>query len=156
MDINKNFIIWNEVDYYFQNYKPEVIYSKGPYPLNLIGIIERSSNLKLTDAIKSIFSLPDMVFFDYNTIYERLDEISFHEWAIEKKVAKDFYDIIMDPALSVTLNDREILSAAEMLTYIQMYFLSSSDSDHRETSTTNFYDSVIKPWIDRLTDLKVR
>jgi hypothetical protein len=97
-----------------------------------------------------------MIFFDYNTIYERLDNITFHEWAVEKKVAQDFYDIILDPALSVTLNDRDTFSAAEMLTFVQMYFLSSSDSDHRETCTTNFYDAVIKPWTDRLTQLKVR
>ncbi len=112
--------------------------------------------MKLTDAIKSCLSLPDMIFFDYNTIYERLDNITFHEWAVEKKVAQDFYDIILDPALSVTLNDRDTFSAAEMLTFVQMYFLSSSDSDHRETCTTNFYDAVIKPWTDRLTQLKVR
>ena len=97
-----------------------------------------------------------MVFFDYNTIYERLDNITFQNWAHEKKVPQDFYDIIMDPALSVTLNDREIFSAAEMLVFIHMYFLSSSDSDNRETCINNFYDAILKPWIDHLLALNVR
>ena len=133
-----------------------MIYSKGPYPLNLMGIIERSPNLKFTDAIKSFLALPELVFFDYNTIYERLDNITFQDWAHEKKVPQDFYDIIMDPALSVTLNNRDTFSAAEMLVFIHMYFLSSSDSDNRETCVNNFFDSILKPWIDYLTNLKVK
>lgn len=156
LNINSNFKVWEKVNYYFQNYKPEVLYSKGPYPFNLLGIIARSPNLHLTDAIQSTLALPELMFFDYNTVFDKYDKISFHEWAIEKKVAKDFYDIIMQPALSVTLNERTNFSAAEMLVYMQMYFLASSDSDHRETVIYNFYDAVLKPWTSRLLQLKAR
>ena len=94
---------------------PELIYSEGAYPLNLIGVVMRSPNIKLTDAILSSLSLPDMMFFDFDHVNEKYDEISFKEWADSKYIAKSFYEIVLQPALSVTLNEREIFSAAEML-----------------------------------------
>ena len=121
-----------------------------------MGIIARSPNLRLTDAIKSLIGLPDMLYFDYDTVFDKWDNITFHEWAELKHVAKDFYDIILQPALSVTLNERETFSAAEMLTFIQLYFLSDSNADKRETIKSNFYDGLLKPWIDRLAQFNTR
>lgn len=156
MGINGNFKRWDKVHFIFKNYKPEVIYSVGPYPLNLIGIIERSPNLHLTDAILSTLSLPDMIFYDYDKIFDKYDNITFQQWAHQTKVAKDFYDIIMAPALSITLNDRDIYSAAEMLTLMQIYFLTNAQADEREVVTGNFYQSVVKPWTDYLSKFDVR
>lgn len=150
LGINDNFKKWDKVHYYFQNYKPEVIYSTGPYPLNLIGIIMRSPNLHITDTVKSVLMMPDLIFYDFNRINNEYDNITFHEWAIEKKIAQDFYDIIMQPALSVTLNEREVFSAAEMLAFLQIYFLSQSDSDEREVAKFNYYQSILQPWQERL------
>lgn len=106
--------------------------------------------------IMSVLSLPDMIFYDFNTVYNKYDNMSFRHWATEKHVAQDFYDIIMQPALSVTLNEKEIFSAAEMLTFMQIYFLSTSDSDNREITTVNYYQAILKPWIDYLTKLNVK
>lgn len=144
------------MNYIFRNYKPEEIYSVGPYPLNLLGIIARSPNIKLTDAILSTLSLPDMVFYDFDHIWAKYDNITFKEWAVEKKVAQDFYDIIMQPALSVTLNEREVFSAAEMLTIMQIYFLTNAQADFREVANKNYYEAVLKPWVDHLTTLNVK
>lgn len=156
LNINDNFRKWPKVHFIYKQYKPEVIYSEGPYPLNLLGIIERSPNLKMSDAIASTLSLPDMVFYDFDKIYAKYDNISFREWAVEKHVAQDFYDIIMQPSLSVTLNDRANFSAAEMLAFMQIYFLSNSESDNREVATINYYAAVLKPWTDYLLKKNVR
>lgn len=155
MNINGNFRKWDVVNFVFRNYKPEAIYSKGPYPFNLLGIIERSPNLRLNDSI-SILSLPDMIFYDFDHINEKYDNITFHQWAIDKKVPQSFYDIIMKPALSVTLNEQEIFSAAEMLAFIQIFFLTNSESDNREVANINYYEAVLKPWTDYLLKLNVK
>jgi hypothetical protein len=155
LNINKYFREWPAVHFVYRNYKPEVIYSKGPYPLNLIGIILRSPNLSMMDAIRSYKAIPDMLFYDFDTIYKKYDNLSFVDWA-KKKVSQPFYDIIMQPALSLTLNERSSFSAAEMLSFMQIYFLMSSDSDHREVTTVNYRDAVLKPWTDRLLNLGVK
>ena len=132
-----------------------MIYSAGPYPLNLIGIWQRSPNLKLPDMLRSVQGLLDLIFYDFNTAYEQYDNITFAQWVKEKKVAQTLYDIIMQPALSVTLNEQESFSAAEMLTFMQIYFLSDSESDEREVTNVNFYDAVLKPWITHLINKNV-
>ena len=71
-------------------------------------------------------------------------------------MAKSFYDIIMDPALSVTLNDRTVYSAAEMLTLMQIYFLTNPAADHRQVPMKNYYESILKPWLDHLGENNVR
>jgi hypothetical protein len=53
-------------------------------------------------------------------MFAEYDNISFADWAELKHVAKPFYDIIMQPSLSVTLNERDIFSAAEMLMFQQV------------------------------------
>jgi len=136
--------------------KPEVIYSVGPYPLNLLGIIARSPNLKWSDAIKSTLGLPDLMFYDFDHINQKYDNITFDEWAKEKKVDQKFYDIVLRPTLSVTLNEREIFSAAEMLAFMQIYFLSNAESDGREVAKINYEDAVLKPWKDYLRSKNVK
>ncbi len=96
------------------------------------------------------------MFYDFDKVYDKYDNISFKQWAIDKKVQQDFYDIIMQPALSVTLNERDIFSAAEMLTFMQIYFLSNSESDNREVTTINYDEAILKPWRSYLESLKVR
>jgi CRISPR/Cas system-associated endoribonuclease Cas2 len=148
--------MWPGVHFVYKNYKPEIIYSKGPYPLNLFGIIERSPNLSLDDIIKSSLALPDFAFYDFDNVYQKYDNLTFLEWSKLKRVTQSFYDIILQPALSVTLNERSIFSAADMLTFIQIYFLMNSDSDTREVATINYHDAVLKPWTDKLLQYGVK
>ncbi|XP_071945820.1 carotenoid phi-ring synthase-like [Antedon mediterranea] len=156
LGIDGNFREWKAVDYVFRNYLPEEIYSEGPFPLNLLGIIFRSPNLKMTNAIESSLSLPDLLYYNYDTIFEKYANISLDDWAKEKHVDEAFYSIIMRPALSVTLNERHTISAAEMLTYMQMYFLSEPQADGREVTTKNYQDAVIGPWKKVLQENGVR
>ena len=67
-----------------------------------------------------------------------------------------FYDIIMQPSLSVTLNERTNFSAAEMLSFMQIYFLSTSSSDHREVANVNYHQAVLLPWVEHLESLNVK
>lgn len=150
MNINANFKPWNTVDFIFKDYLPEKIYSEGIYPFNLLGVVFRSPNLNLLDSMLCSLSMPDLFFYDFDTVYEKYDNITFDEWAKLKYVNKKFYEIVLQPALSITLNEREQFSAAEMLMMQQVYFLSTPESDKREVTTINYYDAVLKPWSDYL------
>lgn len=156
LGINGNFRVWPKVHFVYRDYKPEVLYSSGPYPLNLLEIIQRSPNLKLSDAILSSLSLKDLLYFDFSTVFDKYDNISFADWAKEKHVQQDFYDIIMQPSLSVTLNERDIFSAAEMLNFMQIYFLTNAEADHREVANINYKDAILDPWKNYLLAKNVK
>ena len=96
------------------------------------------------------------MFYDYDHINAKYDNITFEDWATEKKLDKAFYEIVLEPALSVTLNEKTIFSAAEMLAYIQIYFLTNSEADGREVTTMNYEDAILKPWKDYLKKLGVK
>jgi hypothetical protein len=91
-----------------------------------------------------------MMFYDFDHCNQKYDDISFDEWAQQKYISKPFYEIMLQPALSVTLNERDIFSAAEMLSFQQIYFMSTADADLREVTKINYYDAVLKPWVDYL------
>lgn len=156
LDINDNFQAWPSVNYVFKDYKPENIHSEGEYPFNLLGVIERSPNLNILEAIESSGSLADLLFYNFDEANAKYDNISFREWADMKKVSPPFYDIILQPALSVTLNERDIFSAAEMLAFQQIYFLTNTEADRRQTAKKNYYHAVIKPWVDHLESKNVK
>lgn len=112
--------------------------------------------MKLLDAIESHESLEDLIWFDFDKVNAKYDNISFREWADEKKVAAPFYDIILQPALSVTLNERDIFSAAEMLSFQQIYFLTNDDADVRQVAKKNYYHALLKPWVDYMESKNVK
>ena len=156
LKIEKNFKRWEKSYFYFKNYKPEIVYSEGPYPFNLLGIIQRSPNLKFSDSFKSTKGMLEMIYFKYETVYERFDKYSFHDWAVKYNIDQKIYDIIFKPGLSITFNEAEKMSAAEMLTLIHMYFLSDSKADHRHVTRINSYDAVLKPWMQHLLKFGAR
>jgi hypothetical protein len=119
-------------------------------------VVLRSPNLHISDAILSSESLADLLWFDFDSVNSKYDNISFREWADEKHVAAPFYDIILQPALSVTLNERDIFSAAEMLSFQQIYFLTNEDADVRQVTKINYYHAILKPWVDYLESKNVK
>jgi uncharacterized protein with NAD-binding domain and iron-sulfur cluster len=135
---------------FFKKYHPEILYSEGVYPLNLLGIIQRSKNLKFSDAFSSTPSFLEMIFFDFDKVYDRFDNMTFTEWSDEYQVNKKLFDLMYMPALSVTLNEPEKISAAEVLIFIHMYFLSDAQADNRIMTKLNSYDAVLKPWVEYL------
>ena len=48
------------------------------------------------------------MFYDYETSFVKYDNLTFQEWADRHYVSKKFYDIMLKPALSVTLNEGEV------------------------------------------------
>ena len=93
----------------------------------------------MIDALLSSLSMKDLFFYDFDEIYEKYDNYTFDEWAKMKYVNEKFYRIVLQPALSITLNERETFSAAEMLMMNQVYFLSNADSDKRIVTNKNYY-----------------
>lgn len=176
LGLDRFFKPWHAVQFVFKeaSYHPETLVSEGPYPLNLLRIVLRSPNLRLVDAILSTLHVPDLVWFNHANIYQTYDDVSFSEYAKAKRIAPRFYDILYAPSLSVTVNERENLSAAEMvgllpppptppptylpthlsqLTYNHVYFLSHPRADRREVAMTDHHTAVIGPWQQRLEEL---
>ena len=94
------------------------------------------------------------MFYNHRDVYERLDDITFVEWA-KSRVSKEFYEIMLEPAASVTLNDISKISAAEMVMYMHFYFMGHPKAMWREVTTEDHATAVITPWEERLRDLGV-
>lgn len=88
LNLHKNFREWKKVEYIFRNYKPESIYSEGPYPLNLLGILTRSPNMGVTTALGLTFALPDLAFYDYEKVYQKYDNLTLMDWVKLRRVDK--------------------------------------------------------------------
>jgi carotenoid phi-ring synthase / carotenoid chi-ring synthase len=151
LGVNDNFRPLNEVQFVFKDYAPETVRSEPPiYPLNLLNIIKNSPNMNLLDAAGTLNTIRDVLFFNYKKNYQRLDNVTFKDFAKSRGVNKKFYDIVMEPAASVTLNDPNTISAAEMALYMHLYFLSHPKAFHREVTTQDHYNALLKPWAERL------
>ncbi len=151
--LTSQFMPFEQIYYQFDSYKPEVISSVGPYPLNLINILKESPNLNFLDAAGTFGAVKDIIFYDHATNWQKFDSISFTEWAKNTKVNKRFWDIIMEPAASVTLNDPSKISAAEMLLYMHYYFIGHPKAFRRIVTKNDHGSVVIDPWAERLTNL---
>jgi len=148
---------WPIANYIFRSYKPEAIFSKGPYPLNMLGVVARSPNLKLSDAMAMGAGEDDLNNFNYSNVYEKYDHLTMEEWAaLRMPKAGKMFDITMRPVEQTTVNLREKLSAAYMLTIQQMYFLDNADADKKQVTTKPWSVSVIGPWEAHLESLGVK
>ena len=116
------------------------------YPLNLINLLQRSPNMNLFSAFRQLGMLRDVVWYNHDTIFDRLDHVTYESWA-KNKVSKTFYDVIMEPAASVTLNRVDQVSAAEMIQMMHLYFMSDPKAMRREVTTTDHGTAVIDPWV---------
>lgn len=148
-----NFKDFNEVFFTFKEYEEEVIKSEGPYPLNLVKIIRSSPNLNMLNAAQTFRALPDIIFYNHRTHFAKFDNINFYDWAASTGVNRKFFDIVMKPAASVTLNTPENLSASEMLMYMHFYFIGHPKAFQRRVTTTDHGTAVIDPWARRIEEL---
>ncbi|MEE2788419.1 MAG: FAD-dependent oxidoreductase [Myxococcota bacterium] len=156
LGIDDQFRPYDDVHFRFRDYKDEILKSEPPvYPLNLIALLERSPNFNFFSAFRMLRLLPAVAGYDHDTIYERLDNTTFENWA-ENRVSKKFYDIIMQPAASVTLNDPERVSAAEMILYMHLYFMGDPRAMNRTVCNVDHATGCINPWVRYLSDLGVR
>ncbi len=157
LNINSNFRDYNTVHFKFRTYKPEALESTPPiYPLNLLSIIGRSPNLNIFDAATQLGLVKDVMLYNHNDIYNKYDGITFVEWSRKAGVNKAFYDVLMEPASSVTLNDADKISAAEMLMYMHFFFIGQPKAFNREVTTVDHDTAIITPWANRLKKLGVK
>lgn len=156
LDIDHLFRPYTSVNFQFESYQPERLESTPKvFPLNLLGIIERSPNLDWADVFGSLGVLPDLMQFRLAGLYDRLDDVTFLEWIRRRRVSPAFRDVVMLPAATVTLNRVADLSAAEMVLYQHLFFLSQPFAFDREVTTTDHGTAVIDPWVARLQALGV-
>jgi carotenoid phi-ring synthase / carotenoid chi-ring synthase len=149
--LDKYFEDFKEVYFIFENYKPELVKSEGPYPLNLLAIIAGSQNLNILSAAGTIGILPEILAYNYPKTNEALDNITLADFAAKRKVNKDFYKIILEPAASVTLNDPLKVSAGEMMMFTNLYFLGHPKAFHRKITNVDHGTAVVEPmakWIE--------
>ena len=154
LGIDHHFRSYDVVDFVFRDYLPERLESTPKlFPANLAGIVDRSPNLDWSDIFGSSGILPDLFQFNFSTVFDRLDGLTFQEWIRRTKVTKRFEDVILQPAAHVTLNRVAELSAAEMVLYQHLYFTSQPFAFDREVTTVDHGTAVIDPWVARLRSL---
>lgn len=142
------------VNFVFENYLPEALESTPKiFPLNLMGIVERSPNLTNTDILGALGIFPDVMNFRFDGLYDRLDDTTFFQWIEDTRVSPAFRDVIFEPAAHVTLNRKTELSAAEMVLYQHVYFTSQPFAFDRIIPTVDHGTAWIDPWVARLRDL---
>lgn len=149
----KNFRDFNEVFFTFKDYKEEVIKSTGAYPINLLNIVKDSPNLSMLNALQTFRALPDIIFYNHKNHFAKFDNLNFFDWAKDTGVNKKFFDVIMEPAASVTLNDPEKISASEMILNMHFYFIGHPKAFQRKISKIDHGSAVIVPWAERLKEL---
>ena len=126
LGLNESFVPYNEVHFVFRDYEPETLKSEPPiYPLNLIQLLRRSPNLSLFSAFRQLGLLTDVIGYNHDTVFDKLDLETFELG--EHTGLKDLYELIMQPAASVTLNNTELVSAAEMLQMMHLFFMSDPE-----------------------------
>jgi isorenieratene synthase len=141
----------------FKKYKQEIIRSAPPwYPFNLIGILLRSPNLSLFDMKYLLEIIPDLMYFRYETVFEKLDNISYHEWAKKHGISEKLFAILFEPAASVTINDPETISAAELVMWTHYFFIGHPKAMWREIAIDNHAKVLLDPWMTRLKELEAK
>lgn len=156
LNINENFRDYKDIHFIYRNYYPETLASSPPvYPLNLINLILKSPNLNMLDAVREIRMAADIVFFNHKKHVTQFDHLTFREWARMRGIHPRFFDVLLYPAATVTLNDPESISAAEMILYMHYFFIGQPRAMDREITTVDHATAVIDPWAARLQKLGV-
>ena len=157
LDIDRYFVPYGKVHFVFRDYKPEALESSPAiYPLNMINLLIRSPNFNPLEAAGVLGMIGDVLGYRHEGIYDRLDHLTFEEWAKQKRISKKFFDIFMEPAASVTLNDPSKVGAAEMVHFMHYFFTGQPKAMNREVTITDHGSAVIDPWVERLKELGVQ
>ncbi len=151
LKVDRFFRPYRKVSVYFKNYEPEIIRSSPTlYPLNLINILRKSPNLSLFDMKYLLEAIPDLMYFQYDGIYDRLDSISYHQWAKQRGISEKIFAILFEPAASVTINDPETISAAELVMWTHYFFISHPKAMWREIAIDHHAKTLLDPWVEHL------
>lgn len=147
---------YEDVHFVYRDYEDEVLASKPKvYPLNLLRLVKDSPNLGIFDAATQWGLLTDVMHYNHAHNYRHNDDETFESWARRKHIGDTFYNVLLQPAASVTLNNPSQISAAEMIMYMHLYMVSQPRAMDREITTVDHETAVIGPWRRHLEDLGV-
>lgn len=154
LGVDKYFRPYRKVSVAFRKYKQEIIRSEPAlYPINLIAILLRSPNLSLFDIKYLLEVIPDLMYFKFENVFKELDNISYLEWAKRRGISEKVFAILFEPAASVTINDPQTISAAELVMWTHYFFIGHPKSMWREIAVDNHAKVLLDPWLKRLKKL---
>jgi carotenoid phi-ring synthase / carotenoid chi-ring synthase len=141
---------------HFETYQNETLEIKpNAHLLNLIGILMRSPNVKLLDAIQSLWGMVPVFFYDHQKVIAKYDHLTMAEYAQKTGISKTFYDTFIKTILTVSINRMTSISAAQVLQLMWVFFLCRPDAMRRMVPTDNHYISIFAPFVNHLETLGV-
>lgn len=152
---DRHFAPVDEVLLEFENYQEEVLEAKpNAHLLNMLGIVWRSPNVSLWDAITSAPGMLSLFFYNHEKVFKKLDRLTMTEYS-QGRIAKPFFDTFIKTVLTVSLNRTEDISAAQALHLMWTFFIRKPDAMLRVVPTDNHYTSLMLPFSEHLTSLGV-
>ena len=146
----------NEVLLEFENYGEEVLEAKpNAQLLNMLGIVWRSPNVTMWDAIKSAPGMLALFFYNHERVIRKFDHLTMEEYS-KGKIAKPFFDTFVKTVLTVSLNRTEDISAAQALHLMWTFFIRKPDAMLRVVPTDNHYTAIMQPFRDYLAEMGVK
>jgi uncharacterized protein with NAD-binding domain and iron-sulfur cluster len=141
---------------HFETYQNETLEIKpNAHLLNLIGILIRSPNVKLFDAIQSLWGMIPVFFYNHQKVIAKYDHLTMTEYAQKTGISKTFYDTFIKTILTVSINRMTSISAAQVLQLMWVFFLCRPDAMRRMVPTENHYISIFVPFVNHLEKLGV-
>ncbi len=146
----------DEVLLEFENYEQEILTaSPNAHLLNMLGIVWRSPNVNILDAMKSAPGMLSLFFYNHEKVIKKLDHLTMVEYS-QGKIAKPFFDTFITTVLTVSLNRTEDISAAQALHLMWTFFIRKPDAMLRVVPTDNHYNSIMLPFRNHLESLGVK
>jgi uncharacterized protein with NAD-binding domain and iron-sulfur cluster len=142
---------------HFETYQNEnLIVQPNAHLLNLIGILIRSPNVNLFDAIQSLWGMIPVFFYHHQRVIAKYDHLTMTEYAKKTGISKTFYDTFIKTILTVSINRLTSISAAQVLQLMWVFFLCRPDAMRRLVPTDNHYISIFQPFVNHLEKLGVK
>ncbi len=141
---------------HFETYQNETLEIKpNAHLLNLIGILIRSPNVKLSDAIQSLWGMIPVFFYNHRQVITKYDHLTMTEYSQQTGISTTFYETFIKTILTVSLNRMASISAAQVLQLMWVFFLCRPDAMRRMVPTENHYISIFVPFVNHLEKLGV-
>jgi carotenoid phi-ring synthase / carotenoid chi-ring synthase len=141
---------------HFETYQNETLkIQPNAHLLNLIGILIRSPNVNLFDAIQSLWGMIPVFFYNHQKVIAKYDHLTMTEYAKQTGISQTFYDTFIKTILTVSINRMTSISAAQVLQLMWVFFLCRPDAMRRMVPTDNHYTSIFVPFVNHLEQLGV-
>jgi predicted NAD/FAD-binding protein len=88
---DRHFAPVDEVLLEFENYQPEILKAEpNAHVLNMLGIVLRSPNVTILDALKSSRAMISLFFYSHEEIFQKFDDITMVEYCQKKRHCQIF------------------------------------------------------------------